>query len=1033
MNLDIFPFRLPRTPANEIRFEEPRDISRVSVAFKGRPPAEAAISYLRCSWPESRFEQYGDADLRNPLGFGWIRIDDHFNTKWQKAAAVIKRRGRNALDVSFGGLRGELPDVPGIADYDVSFRRTLGLRIEADPGAIQDIKVFTASPASRRRLRIELDAGRRTPGKAVAVEAYNARVLRLVAGQGTAIRDGAVALRAAGRRTFFLDVAFLEPASRFSSDAGLITFRLDREAFTISMKDLAEKGPVWYREAGAFIAGADDPESFAEYRARHRAARTVAQQVRGHEGEQSLGGARSGQPRPHMVPNVIGCKGARQMFWLNPNGDILIKKGDTVNGVPGLDKGLFKNDGNACFFFELERWTMNERYPDPAPTPADNMLLQRNGVVLERKTFAAPICRSVLGGELPGDEPICALLRFRFANRGDAAAWAELPVGYSGNANAADALDPVRAENGRISGSWRGADVFRAAYAGDMAAENRGGRLCFREELMPGKTCELVLKIPHLAPASPAMEQALAEIDFDRRLDECRRFWQAESDRGARILTPEPILDSMHARHLTCVQIADFSMPGDPSLVNTSVGAGTYGNFSNESCMIIEELEQRGLHDEARRRLEVWLKYQGTVGLSGNFTGKDGVFYGAGGFESGQYYNQNHGWVLWAMAEHYLYTGDETWLAHAAPAMVAAADFIFRQRAQTRKDLPFSRGWEKGFLPAGGLEDVGDFHYWLSTNTLTWRGADSCARALEAARHPEAVRIRRESDAYGADLRLGFENMRQHSPLARLRDGRWVPHYPSRLYRRGRDTGWIRETLEGSVYLLLSGLFDARGKKASWILDDFQDNRYMTPPYGYYQAWPAGEWFARGGLSMQPNLLAGLLPYLDRDEPEIYLWMFFNAWSACYRDDIGAMIEHPAPGLGFSNNAPLKTSDEANAVKWLRYMFVYATHDCLYLGRALPRAWSRGGRPMAAENVHTRFGRVSVRYAPDAGAGRLAAAVELALRRAPERILLRFRTPEREPLLSVTINGKPHTRFDPDSGDLDITGMTGRLDIVAGI
>ena len=88
---------------------------------------------------------------------------------------------------------------------------------------------------------------------------------------------------------------------------------------------------------------------------------------------------------------------------------------------------------------------------------------------------------------------------------------------------------------------------------------------------------------------------------------------------------------------------------------------------------------------------------------------------------------------------------------------------------------------------------------------------------------------------------------------------------------------------------------------------------------------------------------------------------------------------------------------------------------------------------MAAENVHTRFGRVSVRYAPDAGAGRLAAAVELALRRAPERILLRFRTPEREPLLSVTINGKPHTRFDPDSGDLDITGMTGRLDIVAGI
>ena len=57
-------------------------------------------------------------------------------------------------------------------------------------------------------------------------------------------------------------------------------------------------------------------------------------------------------------------------------------------------------------------------------------------------------------------------------------------------------------------------------------------------------------------------------------------------------------------------------------------------------------------------------------------------------------------------------------------------------------------------------------------------------------------------------------------------------------------------------------------------------------------------WFDRGGFSMQPNLLAGLLPHLDRDEPEIYLWMFFNAWGACYREEINAMVEHPLPVLG---------------------------------------------------------------------------------------------------------------------------------------
>lgn len=1056
MHLDIFPFRLPNTPINEIRFEEPRDILRVGVVFRCRSPRAVAVSYLRRVWPESRVECHcqGEADLRNPMGYGWIRIDDHYNTAWQKAATVVTLRGRNAVEIAFLGLRRELPKVPGIADYDVRFRRTLGLRIDAESAAIRKVRVFTTSPASRRRLRIELDAGRKTPGKTAAVEAYNARVLRLTAGPGAAIRGGAVALHAAVRRMFFADVETLSPESRFSFDAGQVMLRLDREAFTIFLNDLTEKGPIWYEEAGVFLADAADPTSFAEYRARHRAAKTVARQVREHR-EQSLGQALLGQPRPHPVANVIGCKGARQLFRLEPTGDVVINKADTAR-VPGRDTGLFKNDGLAYFFFGLERWVVNGRYPDPAPAPADNLLVRSGDMVLERKAFAAPIERSALAGELPGDAPICALLRFRFTNQGDKSAWAELPLAYSSNApvpflvnflmlNETDQLgldgrlvplcsrDPLQAADGRITGTWHGEAVLRAVYAGGMALENRDGRVAFRKDLSPGESCELIVKIPHVAPSTPTAERALAELDFDRCYDECRRFWRAETARGARLQTPEPILDALHARHLTCVHIADFAMPDDPRLINTSVGASTYGNFANESCMIIEELEQRGLHDEARRRLEVWLKYQGTVGLLGNFTDKDGVYYGAGGFESGEYYNQHHGWVLWALAEHYFYTGDDAWLARTAPSMLAAADFIFRQRAQTKKDLPFSRGWERGFLPAGGLEDVGDFHYWLSTNALTWRGADSCARAFEAAGHPEAVRLRHEADAYGTDLRRGFETLRQHTPLVRLRDGRWAPDYPTRLYRRGRDVGWIRETLEGSVYLLISGLMEAAGKKASWILDDYQDNRYMTPPFGYYQAWPAGEWFSRGGISMQPNLLAGLLPYLDRDEPEVVLWMFFNAWAACYREDIGAMVEHPMPVLGYSNNASLKTSDQANAIKWLRYLFVYATHDRLYLGRALPRAWFRDREQMAVEKVHTRFGEVSVRYASEAGAGRLTARVDLVLRRAPERILLRFRTPNREPLRAVSVNGKPHARFDGNSGDVDLTGMAGRLDVEAAL
>jgi len=272
--------------------------------------------------------------------------------------------------------------------------------------------------------------------------------------------------------------------------------------------------------------------------------------------------------------------------------------------------------------------------------------------------------------------------------------------------------------------------------------------------------------------------------------------------------------------------------------------------------------------------------------------------------------------------------------------------------------------------------------------------------------------------------------MRQHCPLVRLRSGRWVPYYPGQLYRRGRDVGWIRETLEGSVYLLISGLYEPRGRAAQWILDDYQDNRYMSPPYGYAIVDEDNAWFSRGGISIQPNLLPGLMPYLDRDEPEVYLWMFFNAWLACYREEINAMVEHPYPELGYANTAHPKTSDEANAVMWLRYMFVYGNRDGLHLGRAIPRAWFAQDRPIGVENVRTRWGQASVTYLPAAARDTIRARVELRLANRPPRIRIRFRHPENKPIVGVTINGREHLAFDAGKQDVDLAGLDGPLEIV---
>jgi hypothetical protein len=1025
-SFDIAPFALPNTPSGEIRFEEPRDIVRVMAEFSGSVPENAGLFYLRRTWPETRAEE--QATQSTPARLGWIGMDDWFNVEWHPAAVKISREGQR-LWFEFEGLSSEFPDM---ADYDVAFRRTLGLRVDgADDAVVNRLAVFTASQSTETTLRVELDAGRATPGDSLRISGHNAVV------DG----DGEVNIAPLSPHEFTITLRHMVPAHPYCGDEGLLTFALDDETFTISLVSLEQEGPVWFEELGVFITRADDTTRFGDYRKAHAGAQTLNQRVLAHA-EQSLAGAMNGQPRPHPVNFAIGCPHARQRFRIEPNGDVDLMS-SSIKNVPGKDTDRVKYDGAARFFFGLEAWTPVARFADPEPMLAYNVHARRSELGVDQKSFAVPLLTGIASGSWAGDDPMVALVRFRFRNDGAAPVTARLPLRYSSNSRRTDnpyqnpgdkhgdlvprsPLSALSVSGNRVVSEWEGDTVIRCAFETAMTAESNDGAVVFSQQLAPGQTCDLLLKIPYIALESQDELAALDALAFDACYEDVQVFWRKTLAQGARVSTPEPQLAALHEAHLAHVLISDFEMPDGSGLVNTSVGTSTYGNFTNESCMIVNELDQRGLHDQARRRLGIWLKYQGQVPQPGNFTDYDGMFYGAGGFECGSY-NQHHGWALWCLCEHFFITRDAEWFASVSQEIIAAADWVFRQRRNTMGELPHSRGWEHGFLPAGSLEDVTDFHYWLSTNALTWRGVEWAARALEAVDHAEAQRVRREADDCRKDLIHGFETMRRHAPLVRLRDGRWVPQYPSRLYRRGRDLGWIREVLEGSVYLIISGLFAPDSKEAGWILDDYQDNQYPTPPYGYVIPHFEDTWFNRAGFSIQPNLLAGLLPHLDRDEPEIYIWMFYNAWAACYREEITGMAEHPLPWLGFSNAANFKTSDEANAVAWMRYMFVYTLGDTLHLGRAIPRAWFAQSDPFEGQGVATRFGTVGVRYEPVPGKNALKATASLDLAQRPERILVRFRLPEGRAIKAARVNGVPHSHVDNAKGDVDISGGEGTV------
>jgi hypothetical protein len=1046
---DISPFGFPNSPAGEVRFEDVRDVEIVEVVFDGPAPATARLQYLRKYWPHDGIERLGDMDQQRPSMFGWMRMDDQFTPEWVDAATEASAIDTHTIRFTFKPLRTEIPDFPDAEKYDVTFRRTLAVRITGFDIAPKAVRVFTRSPTVRTALRVALHAGKPTPTDRIEVSGYNAAVRQITAGPGTRVDGAAIRVESTGPSSFGLAVEHMIPAHRYAHDDGHLLFTIGADAFTISLVSLEQEGPIWFADAGIYIARAGDPETFEQYRARTQDDQTIGKIVSARP-EQTLAGALNGQPRAHPIPFCFGAKHARQKFWLEPNGDLFLNAW-TVIRQPGGDTPRWKNEDNARFFFGLERWAPEGRHNDPWPVMAYNIQCRRGDVRVRQRSFGVPLMQSILVGEPAPDATMVALVRFRFENTGDGPAVAELPLAYGHDVPRAhnrrlelagdkrtqtDDLiplcerEPLTLDGDQIVGQFNGAPVLRATFQSDMAVDATGSGVHFRKELQPGERCELLLRIPYVAIESDAELDALRGLEFERCYQEMARYWRAESRKGAQIRTPDAVLNAVYAAHLPIVLMSDFGHPDGSGLVNTSVGTNTYGNFTNEAVMIVEELEQRGLPEEVRRRLGMWVRYQGTLGLHGRFTDHADVFYGVDGLEMGQSYNQHHGWALWYLARHYLHTGDRAWFASVVDSVVRGANWIARQRRETLGDataLPASRGWERGFLPAGALEDVQDYFYWLSTNSLTWRGLDAAAQALEQFGHAEAARFRAEADAYRADLIRGFETARRHSPLIRLRDGRWIPHYPSRLYCRGRDFGWIREVLEGSVYLLISGLYKPDSREATWILDDYLDTRYMNPPFGYRIDDPQTQWYDCGGFSVQPNLLAGLLPHLDRDEIEIYLWMFFNAWAACYREEVQAMVEHPLPVLGFSNSAPFKTSDQSNATKWLAYMFVYERDGLLHLGRALPRAWFAGDEAFGAQRLSAAAGTVSVEYRPRPAAGRIDAQVELDLRRAPQRMLLRFRHPERRPIRSVEVNGKPHTAFDAHSGDVELPPASGQV------
>ncbi|MGC8667804.1 MAG: hypothetical protein ACP5VE_06820 [Chthonomonadales bacterium] len=973
-----------------LQWEDPREVHRVEVTLNRTPvdPRQIRLQYWPSRWPDQRLPKD-----RRPGGgdVGWWELGNWYTGEWRTADTEVQSQASRFIFTFRPINEAERPD---LKDFQARYRTTLKLRVlTSEPNLrVAAIAAFTDSIWQQRSARI---VWKRPPRKAPRVQAFNGHI------RSVQFRNGATAIE-------FLAADNPDPNS---FDRTLITVNWSGHCCTFDPADL-EAGPLVVKPLGIALLRADDGRSYTQAEG-SGTGKTLYDRVKDLP-EQTWQGAWAGMPpkrRPIIIP--MGLDGGRQRFSQDASGAIEFRTNDGY---------LYARPGSDTPRLRLEEAPVRVSFGLPE-RPASRTLMegtlpivttewQANGVHILQESFVIPVggWRSYATPP-PPDIPTTWVARFTFTNPSATALRIALPI----RMHTASHEAPLRPD-GRV---LRSGAFPRIVFCGQ--APNEGPwEIPWQRLLEPGRTARVTIAVPYLVPTEEELRW-LVGLDFDKALEDVAAYWRLREDASAQLVTPEPMLNAFYRAHAMHLLV---NCEGDPAEHRrfARVGSFHYGVYGNEACMMVADLDRRGYHQEAEECLDTWFQYQSTEPLPGDFSSKEGVLYGAGGYEAGGY-NQHHGWILWCIVEHYRFTRNRKWLEQAAPAIVRAADWIIRERRRTlgRNDIA------RGLLPAGSLEDIGDWWPWLSTNCYSWRGLDAAAWALEQLGHPHARKVRAEAEAYRRAILARFRQAMERSPVVRLRDGSAVPHIPSQPYRRGRSFGWICETLEGAIHLLITGILPPGAPEAEWILKDYEDNLFLSHQYGYTLPDFEQFWFGRGGMSMQACLLLDAEPYLYRDDVKNALRAIFNAIAVGYFPDAQMLTEHALPEMGDWRGDHYKTSDEANACGWLRSLFIREDGEDLLVGQAVPSAWLQPGNICGIERGATHFGEVSVRYVSSPHWVRCL--LQGPRRNPPRRIRVRFRRTEGTAPRSVTVNGMHwmHTHADW----VELPGDVGNVEIRA--
>jgi hypothetical protein len=488
---------------------------------------------------------------------------------------------------------------------------------------------------------------------------------------------------------------------------------------------------------------------------------------------------------------------------------------------------------------------------------------------------------------------------------------------------------------------------------------------------------------------------------FDRVRTSVERYWAKRLSDGSEIVVPdERVMDAL--RNLLIQNLNH--------LWRYSIG-NQYEEFSfTESVATSQVMGELGFHAAAERIMRTSL----TRDLGPRPR------------------NWKLGEALVGSARHWELFRNRAYIRRATPFLARHLDRVSRQLASSRRGLLARDTYSN---------DVHHYVYALHGQAAVWQGLNGMARVwAEVGRPRLAARARVLARRLEHGLRRAVGRSQRRLPDGTL-------FIPMRLLDGEQPYGAITGTRRGSYWNLVaprafsSGLFrpgstQMRGglaymeRHGAWLLGLVRGRAFSL--YGRRRAYPAGGTVQVYGVDTARFLATN--GRSDRLALSLYGHLAAGMNPSTFVSGEAASVAPIARAYHRSMYLPPNAASNAAFLAALRLMLVHETRDRvgapvgLELAHSTHRHWLAPGHEIAVRDVPTAFGPVS--YGITTATGELLATVDVPERR-PRRLTLRLRLPEGSRIAAVTVNGAVHPYFDPRTETIDLSGLSGRLELVA--